>query len=145
MGILLQYNNATTYSWEDLLNGTGLAPEVLLGALSILVKAKVLTTASADDKVGDAESKYDLNMGFKSKKIRINLNMPVKSEQKAETEDTHKTVEEDRKLLIQVRLEKRKREKLYRRVFNFLFTHRYPLLFKTTPHPLSSRLQLCVS
>lgn len=101
MGILLQYNNATTYSWEGLMESTGLAPEVLQGQVNILVKAKVLTIASSDVKVGDAGSKYDLNMGFKSKKIRINLNMPVKSEQKAETDDTHKTVEEDRKLLIQ--------------------------------------------
>ncbi len=104
MGILLQYNNATTYSWEGLMESTGLAPEVLQGQVNILVKAKVLTIASSDVKVGDAGSKYDLNMGFKSKKIRINLNMPVKSEQKAETDDTHKTVEEDRKLLIQVKI-----------------------------------------
>lgn len=101
MGILLQYNKDTSYSWDDLVEATGLSPEVLLGQLGILVKAKVLLL-SGDAGLGESGSKYDLNFDFKSKKLRINLNMPVKSEQKAEAEDTHKTVEEDRKLLIQV-------------------------------------------
>lgn len=38
---------------------------------------------------------------FKSKKIRINLNMPIKAEQKAEATDVLKTVDEDRKYVIQ--------------------------------------------
>ena len=39
--------------------------------------------------------------GFKSKKIRINLNVPIKAEQKAEATDVLKTVDEDRKYVIQ--------------------------------------------
>ena len=38
---------------------------------------------------------------FKSKKIRINLNTPIKAEQKAESTDVLKTVDEDRKYVIQ--------------------------------------------
>ena len=42
-----------------------------------------------------------VRIGFKSKKIRINLNMPLKAEQKAESTDVLKTVDEDRKYVIQ--------------------------------------------
>jgi hypothetical protein len=90
-----------SYTWEELLNNTGLSPETLAGQLGNLVKAKVLLVKDSAS-VGSSGSIYELNTGFKSKKIRINLNMAVKSETKAESEETHKTVEEDRKLLIQV-------------------------------------------
>lgn len=38
---------------------------------------------------------------FKSKKIKVNLNQPIKSEVKAESTDVLKTVDEDRKYAIQ--------------------------------------------
>ncbi len=40
-------------------------------------------------------------VGFKSKKIRVNLNQPIKAEVKAESTDVLKTVDEDRKYVIQ--------------------------------------------
>ncbi|KAJ3383955.1 hypothetical protein HDU84_003273 [Entophlyctis sp. JEL0112] len=100
MGVLLQYNSALQFTWEDLLSSTGLNADTLSSAMSTLVKAKVLLI-SADAKLGSPGSSYELNLDFKSKKVRINFNIPGKSEAKAETEDTHKTIEEDRKLLIQ--------------------------------------------
>ncbi|KAJ3101218.1 hypothetical protein HDU97_001569 [Phlyctochytrium planicorne] len=98
MGVLLQFNRNASYKWEELLDSTGLTPETLSAQMNYLVKSKVL---NVDSKLGEAGSKYDLNFDFKSKKVRINLNIPAKSEVKAETEATHKTIEEDRKLLIQ--------------------------------------------
>ena len=38
---------------------------------------------------------------FKSKKIRVNINQPIKAEQKNEKDDVMKHVDEDRKYVIQ--------------------------------------------
>ena len=39
------------------------------------------------------DTKFQLNYDFKHKKIRVNLNVPRKAEQKQEVDDTHKTIE----------------------------------------------------
>ncbi|KAJ6470184.1 cullin-1 [Mycena vulgaris] len=41
------------------------------------------------------------HVGFKSKKIRVNLNLPIKADVKAESSDVLKAVDEDRKYVIQ--------------------------------------------
>ncbi|QSS59474.1 Cullin [Histoplasma capsulatum] len=100
MGILLLFNESDTLSFSDIEKGTALAPEVLEPNLGILVKAKVVIPSPEDGKPCPGTS-YALNYNFKAKKIKINLNISVKSEQKHETDDTHKTIDEDRKLLLQ--------------------------------------------
>jgi len=100
MAILLLFNENDKNSYDDIFKATQLQADVLDPALGIFVKAKVLTMTPDTDKPGPGKM-FALNYDFKSKKIRVNLNIPVKSEQKQEVDETHKTIEEDRKLLMQ--------------------------------------------
>ncbi|KAI8978817.1 Cullin-domain-containing protein [Trametes punicea] len=93
MAVLLQYNNNDTLSLDELFSATAISKDILKQVLAVLVKAKILINEETDQ--------YDLNPNFKSKKIRINLNTPIKAEQKAESTDVLKTVDEDRKYVIQ--------------------------------------------
>lgn len=112
MAVLLQFNDNDTMSLDELFNATNIQKEILKQVLGLLTKAKILINEETDQ--------YDLNPSassaifarwrvfmiyvwtdFKSKKIRINLNMPIKAEQKAESTDVLKTVDEDRKYVIQ--------------------------------------------
>jgi cullin 1 len=69
----------------------------------VLVKAGVLLVEPKGSVPGaDAKHTFALNLEYKSKKLRVNLNQAVKMEQKQESDETHKTVEEDRRMLIQV-------------------------------------------
>lgn len=83
--VLLQFQSAGSdaLSYSDLETGTGLNAETLKPVLAILVKQRVL-----EQKDGGAT--YELNLGFKSKKIRVPLNVPVKAEQKAESAEVMK-------------------------------------------------------
>ncbi|KAF5322714.1 hypothetical protein D9619_000259 [Psilocybe cf. subviscida] len=93
MAVLLQYNQNDTMSLDELVSATSISKEILTQVLAVLVKAKVL--------INDESEQYDLNPGFKSKKIRVNLNQPIKAEVKAESADVLKAVDEDRKYVIQ--------------------------------------------
>jgi len=101
MAIMLLFNDNDTVSYNDISSTTALARETLDPSLGIMLKAKVLT-ASPENKT-EPGTTYSLNYGFKNKKLKVNLNIAIKSEQKQEAEETHKTIEEDRKMLIQVR------------------------------------------
>ncbi|KAJ2972893.1 hypothetical protein NQ176_g6899 [Zarea fungicola] len=99
MAILLLFNEKDSYVYEDMLSATALSTEVLDQALAVILKAKVLLMAGGD-KPGPGKT-FNLNYEFKSKKIRVNLNLGGVKEAKQEEAETNKTIEEDRKLLLQ--------------------------------------------
>jgi len=101
MGVLLLFNDADTVSYEDMAKATALSTDWLDPSIAVLLKARVLL-AEPENAKPEIGTSYKLNYNFKNKKFKVNLNIAVKSEQKQEIEDTHKTIEEDRKLLMQV-------------------------------------------
>ena len=101
MAVLLLFNDVDKMDYADIKEITKLTDETLEPAISILCKARVLIATPEDGKVAPGTN-YALNYNFKNKKVKINLNIIPKTEQKVEAEDTHKTIEEDRKLLLQV-------------------------------------------
>lgn len=100
MAILLQFNLSESWTVQQLSESTQIRTDFLLQVLEILLKTKLLTS-DVDENSIDAESVMQLNMPYKNKKLRVNINIPMKSEQKLSEEITHKNIEEDRKLVIQ--------------------------------------------
>jgi len=89
-------------STEDLQIATQLTDSVLKTTLLSLVKTKVLNMDPPNEEEEIQKShKFSLNKGFKSKKTKVQINVPVPQQVREESDSTHKTVEEDRKLQIQ--------------------------------------------
>lgn len=113
IAILLPYNNANEYTIEQLREITALEDSMLNNSLSILLKARILIQNQAGLACGADGTSYKFNPDFKNKKLRLNLNVPLKAETKKESDDTQKAVEDDRKVFLQaviVRIMKARKE-----------------------------------
>jgi len=93
LAVLLQYAERDEYTVEELIAKTSLSEESMGPVVEILIKSKLVTKKE--------NGALALNMDFRNKKTKVTIKVPTKREQKAEAEDVHKTINEDRKLLMQ--------------------------------------------
>jgi cullin 1 len=98
MVILLAFNQQETLTITDLAHTTGIKPDNLTSQMELLVKMKILKQKTSEESQPPA---YTLNNKYSYKKIKVNINQPIKSEIAAETSDLVKGAEEDRTYSIQ--------------------------------------------
>ena len=119
------FNEADELSVNEILAGTEIETDndYLFKVLSTLLKVKLLVCKSrsiSDDELVSLEDTVTCNHKYKrfrghleyphqihwffSKKKRLNISMPIKSEQKQESDATIQKVEDDRGLSIQVHI-----------------------------------------
>ena len=100
MAVLLQFNEQTSLTMQQLAENTRQKDEYMKQVLQYLLKVKLLLCRDEETPL-NPESVIELNADFKSKKLRININFPLKNEVKVEQEVTQKHIEGDRMIMIQ--------------------------------------------
>ncbi|CAH8525224.1 unnamed protein product [Schistosoma turkestanicum] len=119
MSVLMLYNTSLVYTVSAIQLQTGIEEATLLQILQILLKAKVLKIVSdpnssndmidqtniMNDDSNESQLSPDTHLAlytdYKNKRVRVYLNVPLKSETKQEIEQTLGNVESDRKLIVQ--------------------------------------------
>ncbi|CAF0783301.1 unnamed protein product [Adineta steineri] len=110
MVILLLFNKLPNWTVERMQDETQIKVDLFLQVLCGLLKSKLIICSELNEeeleedlKETDIKMEYTIQISneFKSKKIKINLNVPLKSVEQKDIEGLHRTIDEDRKMVIQ--------------------------------------------
>ena len=109
MSVLLQFNQYDFCTVQQIQDNTQIKGEILVQVLQILLKVRLLLCDDISPETSDDEmieklipkSTIKFNRNYKNKKLRVNINVPMKAEIKSDQEKTQKHIEEDRKMVIQ--------------------------------------------
>lgn len=100
MSILLLFQNSDTQSYTELQENTKLNEEQLVKQVQSLVECKLLLTDN--EKLINSKSSFSLNKDYSNKRTKFKLTAVLQKETaQQEVEQTHVSVDEDRKLYIQ--------------------------------------------
>jgi len=106
MGVLLQFNQYDKMTTEELQIATQLTESVLKNTLGSLIKTKILKkdppeNKNEEDVQIEKDHSFEVNAAFRSKRQKVNINIPVRAQREEEDKATQDSIAEDRKLLIQ--------------------------------------------
>ncbi|CAG2119509.1 unnamed protein product [Medioppia subpectinata] len=103
MAIMLLFNRYDEMSIEDIQKNTDIKVELLVQILKIFLKVKLLlcVASTKDESELKATDVMKLNTNYKNKKLRININVPIKTVDKEDDERTHRQIDESRKFVIE--------------------------------------------
>ncbi|ELR25392.1 cullin 1, putative [Acanthamoeba castellanii str. Neff] len=100
MGVLLMFNKAERLTVEEISSSTNLKDRELTRTLQSLVSSKILRK-EPDGATCEPTDAVTLNDRFASKRLRFKPAAVLQKETKEENSETHKSIEEDRKLFLQ--------------------------------------------
>ncbi|CAF4552537.1 unnamed protein product, partial [Rotaria sp. Silwood2] len=105
MIVLLLFNEKLNWTVEEIQDKTQIQSDLLLQVVCSLLKIKILFSKEISENFQDNDIKMnhtiELKEDFTSEKLRINLNMPLKSTKQKDLKSLNKSINEDRKLVIQ--------------------------------------------
>ena len=111
MLVLLQYNESDVRTVQQLFDCTQIMMATLVQVLQLLIKVRLLVVegtspsntalTTPQDAVLEPATKLRLYQQYKNKKLRLNINVPLKTETKVDTDKTNTQIAEDRSMAIQ--------------------------------------------
>ncbi|CAF3711241.1 unnamed protein product [Rotaria sp. Silwood1] len=142
MGILLLFNKLSSWTVEQMQDETQIKIDLFLQVLYSLLKSKLIKCYEINHDLLDKgfNASYikmnytiHINENFRSKKTRLNLNVPCKSVEQQDTENLYRTIDDDRRTIIQAAIV---------RIMKARQTLKYALLVQEVIQQLSSRFEL---